>query len=246
MAPEFGYAFQPIVDLDARCVVSYEALVRGPSGEPAARVFDAVPADRLHAFDQHSRGVAVALASRLGLDCQLNLNLLPQSLYRSPGAIVATLDAARCAGLALERIVIEISEAEMISDVPGFCARLDEYRGLGLKFAIDDFGAGYSGLNLLAAFQPDQVKIDMNLVRGIDGHGPRQAIVRAIAQACLDLGIDVVAEGVETLRELDWFRDQDVQFFQGYLFAKPAFGTLPPAHFPSTPASPADARAAGG
>lgn len=103
---------------------------------------------------------------------------------------------------------------------------------MGLKVAIDDFGAGYSGLNMLAGFQPDQVKIDMNLVRGIERHGPRQAIVRAVAQVCGDLGIDVIAEGVETLAEYAWFAEHVIRLFQGYLFAKPGFESLPRAHFP--------------
>ena len=71
------------------------------------------------------------------------------------------------------------------------------------------------------------VKLDMKLVRGIESHGPRQAIVRAILQACNDLGIDLLAEGVETVDEFRWFRDEGVQYFQGYLLAKPAFEKLP-------------------
>jgi EAL domain-containing protein (putative c-di-GMP-specific phosphodiesterase class I) len=109
---------------------------------------------------------------------------------------------------------------------------------MGIKLAIDDFGAGYSGLNLLAEFQPDQVKIDMNLVRGIEKHGPRQAIVRGIAQVCVDLGIDVIAEGVETLQEFRWFEDQGIRLFQGYLFAKPAFEQFPAAFYPERIVSP--------
>ena len=98
--------------------------------------------------------------------------------------------------------------------------------------AIDDFGAGYSGLNLLTDFQPDQIKLDMKLIRGIEHHGPRQAIVHAIDQVCRDLGIDVIAEGVETAEEYAWLANEGVQLFQGYLFAKPAFESFPPVHYP--------------
>jgi EAL domain-containing protein (putative c-di-GMP-specific phosphodiesterase class I) len=100
--------------------------------------------------------------------------------------------------------------------------------------AIDDFGAGYSGLNLLADFQPDQIKLDMKLVHGIECCGPRQAIVRAIDQACRDLGIDIIAEGVETVEEYTWLANQDIGLFQGYLFAKPAFESFPPVHYPES------------
>ena len=89
-----------------------------------------------------------------------------------------------------------------------------------------------SGLNMLADFQPDQIKIDMNLVRGTERHGPRQSIVRAVVQVCGDLGIDVIAEGVESLAEYTWFAEQGVCLFQGYLFAKPGFESLPQAQFP--------------
>jgi EAL domain-containing protein (putative c-di-GMP-specific phosphodiesterase class I) len=82
-------------------------------------------------------------------------------------------------------------------------------------------------LNLLAEFQPDIVKLDMGLVRGIDSHGPRQAIVRAISQVCVDLGIDFVIEGVETVDEFAWFSDLGAHLFQGYLFAKPMFEGMP-------------------
>jgi len=111
---------------------------------------------------------------------------------------------------------------------------MNEYRGLGVKVAIDDFGAGYSGLNLLANFQPDQIKLDMFLVRGIEGHGPRQAIVRATCQACRDLGIDVIAEGVETVEEYAWLMHAGVRLFQGYLLAKPGFESFPPVHYPES------------
>ena len=96
-----------------------------------------------------------------------------------------------------------------------------------MRVAIDDFGAGHSGLNLLAEFQPDLLKLDMNLVRDIHTHGPRQAIVRGILQTCGDLAIDVIAEGVETEPEFAWFEAHDVELFQGYFFAKSGFECLP-------------------
>ena len=97
---------------------------------------------------------------------------------------------------------------------------------MGLKVAIDHFGAGYSGLNMLADFQPSQIKIDMKLVGGIERNGSRQAIVRAVVQACTDLGIDVIAEGVESLQEYAWFSEHGVRPFQGYLFTRPGFESL--------------------
>jgi blue light- and temperature-responsive anti-repressor len=143
------------------------------------------------------------------------------------------LEAARRANLPIKRIVIEVVEGEIIADHSHFTRLINEYRGLGLKVAIDDFGAGYSGLNLLGEFQPDQVKLDMKLIAGIESHGPRQAIVRAINQICSDLGIDIIAEGIETEKEYAWLASQGIRLFQGYLFAKPSFESFPPVYYPS-------------
>jgi blue light- and temperature-responsive anti-repressor len=230
----FSYAFQPIVDTTTQKVFSCEALVRGPADEPAYWVLERVPAHLKHQFDQESRTKALALAARIGLHCHLNLNFLPKSLELSVDSIASTLEAAAQHGVAIGRIILEVTEGEVIEDHVHFSAMLNEYRGMGIKIAIDDFGAGYSGLNLLAEFQPDQVKIDMSLARGIEKHGPRQAIVRGITQVCRDLGIDVIAEGVETVDEYHWLEDQGIYLFQGYLFARPGFESLPAVRYPQT------------
>lgn len=230
--PAFSYAFQPIVDVARREVFSYEALIRGPAREPAFQVLERVPPGRRYEFDRDTRMAAIGLAASLGLPCHLNVNFLPQGLYASPDSISSALETAVRRGIAPDRIILEVTEGEAIADHANFAELLNQYRRTGLKLAIDDFGAGHAGLNLLADFQPDQVKIDMNLVRGIERHGPRQAIVRAVAQACAELGIDVIAEGVESVGEYLWFVDQGVSLFQGYLFARPGFECLPPFTLP--------------
>ena len=101
------------------------------------------------------------------------------------------------------------------------------YKRLGFATAIDDFGAGYSGLNLLADFQPDYLKLDIKLVRDIHRDRSRQAIVSGIVTVCRDLGVRIVAEGVEQVDEARWLRDAGIRYFQGYLFARPAFEALP-------------------
>jgi EAL domain-containing protein (putative c-di-GMP-specific phosphodiesterase class I) len=111
---------------------------------------------------------------------------------------------------------------------------MKEVRALGVRLAIDDFGADYAGLDLLAGLEPDQIKLDMRLIRGIERQGPRQAIVRAIRLACFELGTDVVAEGVETVAEYAWLAEQNIRLFQGYLFARPAFEAFPAVRFPQT------------
>jgi len=231
--PGFSYAYQPIVDVLTREVFSYEALIRGLCNEPAYQVLNKIGEATKYQFDQAGRIAAIKLAASLGLPTHINLNILPGSLFSPDVSIDATLEAASQCGLPIERLILEVTESEAIADHTKFAGLLNAYRGLGLKVAIDDFGAGVSGLNLLADFQPDQIKIDMNLVRGIERDGPRQAIVRAIMQVCGDLGIDVIAEGVETEPEYVWFANQGVRLFQGYLFAKPGFQIFPAVHYPN-------------
>jgi EAL domain-containing protein (putative c-di-GMP-specific phosphodiesterase class I) len=225
--PEFTFAYQPIVDARARKTVSYEALVRGRAAESAFKVFQKVQTENMHSFDANCRVAAVELACRLGNPCDLNLNCLPQGLFSAEESLLSTIQAANSNNFALDRITLEVTEGEVIEDQALFAQLLDEYRGMGMKLSIDDFGAGHSGLNLLADFQPDQLKVDMKLVRSIATMGARQSIVRAIIGVCGDLGIDLIAEGVETVDEYAWFADHGVRLFQGYLFAKPGFECLP-------------------
>lgn len=103
-----------------------------------------------------------------------------------------------------------------------------EYKRLGFTVALDDFGSGYNGLNLLADFQPDMIKLDMRLLRGIDTSPVRQTIVNGIIGIARALDIQVLGEGVETEGELAVLMAAGITLFQGFLFAKPAIGILPP------------------
>jgi blue light- and temperature-responsive anti-repressor len=229
--PAFSFAFQPIVDATTGKVVAWEALIRGPWDEPAWQVLNQVSPLRLHVFDRAARAAAISLAARLGIDRPLHLNLLPTSLD-APRPLLSTLEAARKAGIPADRIVLEVPESEVIVERMHFAALLKEVRARGVRLAIDDFGATYASLTLLNDFEPDLIKLDMRLIRAVDRPGPRQSILRAIRRACYDLDIDVIAEGVETPAEYQFLLSQKVRFFQGYLFARPAFEAFPKAHFP--------------
>jgi len=225
--PRFTFAFQPIIHAPSRSVFSYEALLRGRTGEPAATVLQAVRPAGASAFNEQCRLTAIDLAVRLGITTRLNLNFMPSDLKMSPTAVTSLLEAARRGSIPSGRIILEILESDIIEGIEDFAAAINAYRASGLTFAIDDFGSGYAGLNLLAEFQPDFVKLDMQIVRGIESRGPRQAIVRGILRTCRDLGIDVVAEGVETPDEYAWFRSEGIELFQGFLFARPGLECLP-------------------
>ena len=229
--PAFSFAFQPIVNVASAEIVSHEALIRGLNDEPANDVLARIAPRQLHPFDLSSRIAAIALAQRLGIGI-LNLTFLARSLHTDAAAIESTLQAGARCGFAAGDIVLEVSETEAIDDPLAFSRLLRDHRAAGMRVAIDDFGAGHSGLNLLADFQPDMLKLDMKLVRGIHHQAARQSIVRALLAMCGELGIEVVAEGVETLGEFRWFEAQGVQLFQGYLFARPAFEALAVPRFP--------------
>lgn len=230
--PACTFAFQPIVNTTTRDIVAYEALVRGPHGESAATIINDIAPEDLASFDEHCRSSAMALASRLGMNCDLNLNLVPQGFHADRDCLASTLDAAIRHNFFPERLVVEVTEGEVLGDQERFTELMDVYRTLGMRLALDDFGSGYSGLNLLADFQPDQLKLDKNLARDIHKRPTRQAIVRGILQVCRDLDIELVAEGVETADEFHWFSDQGVELFQGYLFGRPGFELLPDVSVP--------------
>ena len=220
-------AFQPICDLQNRRVFAHEALVRGPQGEPAGSLLQQVDADNLYAFDQACRVKAVEWGARLNLPGLLSINFMPNAVYQAETCIRATLEAAARFGFPLERIIFEVTEQEQVLDIEHLLQILYAYRKQGFKTAIDDFGSGYAGLNLLADFQPDLLKLDMELIRGIDQDSVRQVLVDGTLQMCRRLGVDVIAEGVETREELAVLKDMGIQLFQGYLLARPGFESLP-------------------
>jgi EAL domain-containing protein (putative c-di-GMP-specific phosphodiesterase class I) len=124
--------------------------------------------------------------------------------------------------------MFEFTENEKFRDTAHVSRIVSEYRRQGFLTALDDFGAGFAGLSLLANFQPDLIKIDMDLLRGIDTDQRRQVIVAGIIGIAGSLGIAVIAEGVETAAELDTLRGLGATLFQGYHFAKPRLEALPP------------------
>lgn len=134
----------------------------------------------------------------------------------------------------MDRILFEFTESERI-DAAHLLDILTTYRELGFKTAIDDFGAGYASLDLLAQYQPDVVKLDMELIRGIDHLPVKRAIVRHVAELLDELGSRVVREGVETAEECAALQDLGIDLIQGYLLAKPVVEALPPVAWSASP-----------
>ena len=226
----YEMAFQPIVDLRDRSIFAFEALVRGPAGEGAGSVLAQVTADNMYAFDQSCRVKAIETAEALGLavsGAALSINFIPGAVYQPAACIKATLAAAKRVGFPRDKLIFEVTEGEKVVDRAHLRGILEEYRRHHFRSAIDDFGAGYAGLNLLAEFQPDIIKIDLELVRDIDTRPVAQKIVAAMVGLCRDLAIEVIAEGVETEAELGVLRAMGIDLFQGFLFARPGFKSLP-------------------
>jgi len=222
-------AFQPIVDVETGDVFAYEALVRGPNGEGAAHVLAQVNDDVRYTFDQACRVTAIREAAAAGLldtAARLSINFMPNAVYSPMACIRLTLATASEVGMPLDRLIFEFTENERV-DAEHVRGIISAYRLLGFATAIDDFGAGYSGLNLLAGLETDMVKLDMELIRGIDQSEPRRLIVAALLRLGGDLGRIVIAEGVETEGEFAMLRDLGVRYMQGYLFARPELGRLP-------------------
>ena len=224
----FSMAFQPIIDVVSGATFAHEALVRGTDGEGAYTVLSAIDDTNRYAFDQRCRVKAIEMAADLRLaddGACLSINFMPNAVYEPRACIRLTLDAAKRTGFPLDRIMFEFTETEKL-DTTHLLNILETYKAIGFRTAIDDFGAGYAGLQLLAQFQPDIVKIDMELVRGIDGSPIKRSIMRHTVRLLEDLGITPLCEGVETADELTTLQDLGVRLIQGYLIAKPAFESL--------------------
>lgn len=212
--------FQPIVSWTEREIVAYEALVRTCEPElarpdllfsAAERLDQVIPMGR-----RIRRGVAQLVATapeRVSLFVNVHGGeLADPELYdaNSPLSRVA------------HRIVLEITERWSLDGFHDIGERVSALRELGFRVAVDDLGAGYAGLTSFARLRPEVVKLDMSLIRGVNQDPTRQHLIRSLNGACRDLGIRVVAEGVETREERDTLVALGSNLLQGYLFSKPA------------------------
>lgn len=222
-------AFQPIWDHKTHTIFAQEALVRGVHGEGAPAILNQVTQKNKYAFDQACRVTAIRLATTLALPkgCFLSINFLPNAIYDPDTCIRATLEAARTYNFPHDQIMFEMTEHESMEDTSHFKTIIEAYQRLGFTTAIDDFGQGYSGLHLLANFQPDMIKIDMELVQGIANDRVKQAIVEGIVVIATRLNVDLIAEGIEQKADMVMLADMGVRYFQGFFLARPAFETLP-------------------
>jgi EAL domain-containing protein (putative c-di-GMP-specific phosphodiesterase class I) len=211
--------FQPIVSVTERSVIAYEALMR--SAEPAlpGPLDVLAAAERLGAVFEVGRvvrGWASNLFRAEPRSRLLFLNLHPRDLLdpelTAPDSPLAPL---------ADRVVLEITERSSLERISDVRARVAILRSRGYRIAIDDLGAGFAGLTSFAVLEPDIVKVDMSLTRDVDQSPIKQKIIRAMTALCHEMGMHIVAEGVETRAERDTLVELGCDLLQGYLFARP-------------------------
>jgi EAL domain-containing protein (putative c-di-GMP-specific phosphodiesterase class I) len=230
-------AFQPILNISDGSVFAQEALVRGVNGEGAGQVLAQVEERNRYAFDQTCRVKAIELAAGLNFardNMSLSINFLPNAVYEPRACIRLTLATAMKYDFPIKNIIFEFTETEKL-DTAHLLNILRSYRAMGFQTAIDDFGSGYAGLGLLSKFQPDLVKIDMDLIRDIDRDGVKRTILGNTLKMLKDLNIRVICEGIETVGEFGVLRDLGVDLMQGYLLGKPSIAAITPPFWPQAP-----------
>ncbi len=215
-------AFQPIASWKQRRIFSYEALVRSDVPalpHPGALFSAAERLGRLRDLGRRIRQLAGASLPRLPEGVLLFVNLHPADLLDED---LYDPESGLCA--AASRVVLEITERVSLDEIPGIPGRLDTLRDLGFRFALDDLGAGYAGLSGFSTLEPAVVKLDMSLVRDVHESPTKLPIIRSMVELCRELGIDMVAEGVETASERDALVGVGCELLQGFLLGRPEPG----------------------
>lgn len=230
--------FQPIVSAKRpEQVFAYEALLRGFSetGQlvPPDRLFgSARDAGLLPQLDLAARRTAMREAARFSRVERVFVNINPAAIYDPRSCLSATLDLV--GSLSHDRIVIEIVESDRVEHSGHLHALVEAFRDQGFGIALDDFGSGYSSLNLLHELRPDFLKLDRKLVQAVHQDRYKALIVEQLFELTRLLGIRTIAEGIEEEAEWRWVEAHGADFVQGYLFARPATPPPVPARLPAT------------
>lgn len=219
--------FQPIVTLPGHDIVAYECLSRGVKADgslmPPYLLFKlAEENDLLFYLDRLCRESALKTAAVKKVSADIFINFVPTSIYVPETCLQSTLHWARQLEYDPSRVVFEVVETHQVSDLKHLRTILDYYRQQGFRTALDDIGSGHANLVTLAALGADVIKVDMEIIRGIDRDPVKQSIFGALAGIAHASGIKVLAEGVETCDELAYVTQQGADLAQGYLFAKPS------------------------
>ncbi|WP_084709434.1 EAL domain-containing protein [Rubrobacter aplysinae] len=223
--------FQPIVPADSpEEVYAQECLLRGIDEDgstiPPGRIFAAAGrCGVLFQTDLAARRAAIREASANGVESNLFVNFTPTSIYDPVFCLSQTVETVDEVGIPHESITFEITESEDVGDATHLENIVRYYREQGFRVALDDLGSGYSSLNLIHRLRPDFVKLDLGLIRDVDTDPYKAVIARKLLELTRGLGIQTIAEGVETPGELSWVQQEGADYVQGFLISRP---TSPP------------------
>lgn len=220
--------FQPIV----RCgevpyeIYGYECLLRGESEGrevmPTPMIEMAREADLLFQLDLAARRTAILSAAAHDIRQKLFINFTPNAIYVPQRCLQSTVRLVDEVRLKREQVVFEIVESERLPDMQQLAEIIRFYRDEGFGVALDDVGSGYSSLAVLLALRPDYIKLDMELTRNVHADAAKAIVARKLLEVARELGVEVVAEGIETREEFEWVREHGADYGQGYYFARPA------------------------
>ena len=221
---ELSIFFQPIVDLETGRIKTFEALVRWfhpEKGELKPDEFIPVAEETgvIVTLGNWITAQAARVAARWPEDVTIAVNLSPLQI-RAPGAALGIRNALREAGLDPRRLELEVTESLFIEDNHSTAAFIEELSEIGVRFALDDFGTGYSSLGYINTFPFSKIKVDRSFVSGAQVGRKSDAIIRAVAEMGTTLGMDIVAEGLETIEQVEVVRQAGCNLGQGYYFSR--------------------------
>lgn len=227
--------FQPIIALDNSRILGYEALIRGPNGsqlqQPDALFACAREAKLLALLDFACRERAYQQFAALKLPGKLFLNMSPTSFTDAQYRDGVTREILQRVGLSAERVVFELTESQPLDETELLRAASEHFRRQGFAVALDDLGAGYSGLRVWSELNPEYVKIDRHFIQGIDRDPVKREFVRAMLDIAQRMGNKVIAEGIECSEELAALVALGVEYVQGFFIARPT--AIPPLEVPA-------------
>lgn len=218
--------FQPIISMNTGEVLGYEALSRGPEGSPLEsplELFTAAEKYRmLFTLERICREKALINSREIKNGHKIFININPYVVYDPEFKGGVTRSLIEELKLSQKNIVIELTERASINDYRGFRQALEHYKEQGYNIAIDDTGAGYSGLQTIVSISYDYIKIDRSLIQNIDKDPVKQALLEVFIKFARKIDSKVIAEGIETIGELDTLIDLGVDYGQGFIIAKPS------------------------
>jgi EAL domain-containing protein (putative c-di-GMP-specific phosphodiesterase class I) len=232
LADTLSTVFQPILALRGHAVLGYEALTRGPAGsvyQMPTRLFEmAEAADLVFELDRKCRRRALRAAAALPPPAKLFLNVVPSAMYDPEFQGAALVRLVESHGLRPDRVVLEITERSAIENYSLFAEALADLKRQGFAIAVDDVGAGYSGLEKIAHLDPRYLKFDRELIRDIDSSYIRREMTRALKAFADRIGSSIVAEGIEREGERQTLLELGIEYGQGFLLGRPASAWFPP------------------